>query len=638
MKRILLALSFCICSYHVIYAQQYIATAIPEPLKENADAVIREQETIIEIKAPDNIRYTERTAITILNGDGLDNAHLQLYYNRLIKPGKIKGYLFDKNGNEIRKTKNSDIADFALYGQSFRDDARIKSYDFQYANYPFTVVYETELTLSSIFFVNNWEPQDEDNIAIEKASLTITRPKNISLSFRTFHTDNIPKSVEEGENITTTFTLENIAAKEEDELAGFELFPYPMLSISSDIVTLGDVSGSMSSWKSFGKFYADLNKGRSILPDKTKDLIHSMTDTCTSVQSKIAVLYEYLKTSTRYVSIQLGVGGWQTLTAQHVAEKGYGDCKALTNYMKAMLKEAGITAYDVLVLAGRGKHAVIPAGYVNNRFNHVILCVPGKTDTTWLECTANTLPAGYLSDFTADRDVLIVTPSGGILAHTPVYDNRQNYIHRNAVIHINENDNLKGKVSTIYSGSAYDNEHIYYHEQPDDKVKKHLANKFAITSYTVDRYNNITSHNKNIPTLTVDVEVTGAGNVQKAGDRLFISPAIIAVTHETIPGSIKRSKPFHISRSYTISDTTTVTMAGGPYTTEHIPEDISQAYAFGKFSSAFSFENDNTIKYIRHFELKEGDYEPALYNDYKKLLKDAVVNDKQKQVVLFKKQ
>ena len=110
----------------------------------------------------------------------------------------------------------------------------------------------------------------------------------------------------------------------------------------------------------------------------------------------------------QYISIKLGIGGWQPLTAKFVSEKGYGDCKALTNLMMALLKEAGIKSNYVLILAGADENDIntsFPASY----FNHVICAVPMAADTVWLECTSQVKDPGYMVSFTGNMHSLILT-------------------------------------------------------------------------------------------------------------------------------------------------------------------------------------------------------------------------------------
>src|SRR5690606_27634424 len=126
---------------------------------------------------------------------------------------------------------------------------------------------------------------------------------------------------------------------------------------------------------------------------QVEKLIAGVTDE----KEKISILYKYLQQNTRYISIQLGVGGWQPFDAAYVAKNGYGDCKALTNYMQSLLKTAGIPSYYTVVYAGSSGYAQnrFVEDLPSNQFNHVILCVPGMKDTTWLECTSQQSPPGY---------------------------------------------------------------------------------------------------------------------------------------------------------------------------------------------------------------------------------------------------
>src|SRR6185312_13501516 len=148
---------------------------------------------------------------------------------------------------------------------------------------------------------------------------------------------------------------------------------------------------------------------------------------------KARFLYNYLQKNVRYVSVQLGIGGYKPFPASFVDEKKYGDCKALSNYMLTLLKTVGIPSYCAVINAGTNAEPADP-DFVNDPFNHIILCVPFKNDTTWLECTSATSPFGKLGSFTENRKALLVTEDGGKLVNTPRSTMQDNQF--NSAVHL----------------------------------------------------------------------------------------------------------------------------------------------------------------------------------------------------------
>lgn len=83
----------------------------------------------------------------------------------------------------------------------------------------------------------------------------------------------------------------------------------------------------MDSWQNFGKFIVSLYAGKDVLPEAVKAKVLDLTQGLKSDPEKVAALYKYMQQNSRYISIQLGMGGWQPLDATYVAEKNTGIVK-----------------------------------------------------------------------------------------------------------------------------------------------------------------------------------------------------------------------------------------------------------------------------------------------------------------------
>src|SRR5690554_7717907 len=102
-----------------------------------------------------------------------------------------------------------------------------------------------------------------------------------------------------------------------------------------------------------------------------RKLVENESDT----RKKAEKIYKYVQDRTRYVSIQLGIGGWKPMNAKDVDRLGYGDCKALANYTKALLDAVDSPSYYSIIHNSPTKRDVTQ-DFVSMQGNHGILAIP----------------------------------------------------------------------------------------------------------------------------------------------------------------------------------------------------------------------------------------------------------------------
>ncbi|MBR1539063.1 MAG: transglutaminase family protein, partial [Bacteroidales bacterium] len=170
-------------------------------------------------------------------------------------------------------------------------------------------------------------------------------------------------------------------------------------------------TGRQYSWQALGFWLNRLLSGTDDLPEERAAEMASLTAGCKTDLEKIRVIYDYLCNKTRYVSIQFGIGGFRPSPCSSVDKTGYGDCKALSNYFRCLLRAVGVESiYTVL-----NTHQPHPyPGYCSiGQHDHVMVAVPLKEtgDTLLVECT-HRLPLGYRPGHVAGHDVLLVKSGG----------------------------------------------------------------------------------------------------------------------------------------------------------------------------------------------------------------------------------
>lgn len=636
-KRYAYAVCYCVCVLLYIspaFAGDpiYPAMLIPASLKQNAHVVKRMEEITVKINDPRDVRLTMHYVVTVLDAEGEKFARLSEYYDKLRDIRSIKGTLYDGLGLPIKKLKQSDIADLSGTGGNLMTDNRIRQHAFYHNLYPHTVEYEIEVRYNHSFYLPQWFPQEDESMAVEQSKLTVITPKDYALRYKALNYKSEPVQGNDGSDRTYTWEVKNLYAVPDE--------PYsPHWSSRTTSVLLAPASfemtqykGSMNTWEEFGKFSYTLNQGRDVLPDNIKQTVHQLTDGLGREQ-KIAKLYEYLQQHTRYISIQLGIGGWQTFDAAYVASKGYGDCKALSNYMCALLKEADIKASCVLVYAGEDQNDVTLADFPSQRFNHVIVCVPNTKDTTWLECTSSTVPMGYMGEFTGNRSVLVVDENGGKLVRTPVYSMEQNVQTRHVVAKVEESGEMTVRVNSRYSALQTDDLHSLLNSLTKEKLMEGLKQVGFFPSYEVKSYD--WKETKSVlPYIDEQIEITARNYATITGKRMFIEPNLMNKTSRRLSVDSVRRADIYLSHSYRDVDTVTITIPEG-YTPEAIPQPMALQSPFGVYASKVSIDG-NVITYIRSIDHKGGTYPASSYGELAKFYNSMFKADRSR-IVFVKK-
>ena len=583
--RFFIFLSLLLCVSGIKAADpKYPVSSIPENLKKDADVVKRMEEITFQVISTGETILHKKYALTILNENGADNAGIAEYYDKLISITSMEGTLYDASGKVLKRTKNKDISDVsAVSGNNLIDDSRVKTHHFYYREYPYTVEYEVEQKFSNTLFFPNWYPQEDEKYAVEQSSYTVICPEQYEIRYRAFNYKGAPEVTTEKGKKKMRWSVNAIPAIKLPFASPSWKEMTTVVYFAPSEFEIQGYKGNMSSWKDFGKFQASLNAGRDVLPAQIIETVNSLTAGISDTREKIRVLYNFLQKNTRYISIQLGIGGWQPFPASEVATKGYGDCKALTNYMYSLLKAAGIKSNYTLVYAGGNKDVLIE-DFPSNRFNHVILCVPMAKDSVWLECTSQTLPAGYMSDFTGNRKALMITEEGGVVVKTPQYGLRENTEQRVIKAKLDENGNLSLNVKASYGGTEQDDVSSLINGLSKEKVEKVLQKELELSTYNINSFKY--EETKDIlPKVDEQLDISVSNYATISGKRLFIMPNILNRGGVVLNDQKDRAFDYVYNNAYRQEDKYEIEIPEG-YELEAAPADVNLQSKFGTYTSS----------------------------------------------------
>ncbi len=527
-------------SDHIEYNIKNIDTTL---LKE-ADVVVRNKTTYVDVKSISDLILEEKITVTILNSRGQNSATLVFPYTSFSDISQIEIELFNAEGSFVRKLKKDEIRDYSGTDRSsLYDDLRYKVIEPAGNNYPYTIKYSYKTKIDGFITPPDWYAVRRPRTSVENATLIVDIDNSFKLLYKDFNLS--IKNISSKQNKTTyLWEVTNFLALPKEYNIPDSMIIYPAVIYYLEEFQIEKTKGNFSSWKDFGNFYYYLNEGSNVLNEDAIKEIQSFIAGEKNIYYKIKKLYQWVQSQTRYVSIQKGIGGVQSFDANYVYKNKYGDCKALVNYMMTVLKVADIKSYPVLIQAGDTKEYFNP-NTPYDYFNHVILSVPLEKDTIWLECTNQQAPFNYLGSFTSDRYCLQIIENNSKLIYTPSYSSKTNRSDLTGDILFSENGTSICKFTLKQSGEMQDETRSVQFNASNKEKENWLHNKIVITDFKFRSINFINTE-KDTAFTKIELELESTSLIGVSGSRIFIHPKILSGLIDDFPSENERHFPIEL--------------------------------------------------------------------------------------------
>ncbi|MEN8158370.1 MAG: DUF3857 domain-containing protein [Bacteroidota bacterium] len=592
---------------------KYPCSAIPAGLKSGAKAVVRNHDQQLIMKPGGVIEHRVVYAITILEENAERLATFYGPYDKYMKLRSVTGRIYNAAGEQEEVLRAEDIVDVSMIASySLYQDNRVKILDPDHNQYPYTIEYTYTYVFRSFLEIPDWSIYPGYNVAVEKADFQVTTTGKDVFRYQVVNSDIEPVISSSNGGEVYRWQVENMPALIDESVSRSFRDLAPVLLIGPNSFNYGGTEGSMRSWKEFGAWIYQLGEDKRSLTDEEKAVVLGMVKGLDDDHEKTRVLYKYMQDRVRYVNISLGIGGFEPIAAERVSEVGYGDCKALSNYMRSLLDVAGIESLYTIVLAGRSHRRFIP-GFPSQQFNHAILAVPFEKDTMWLECTSQRLPAGYLGSFTDDRPVLFATKEGGELSRTPKYEPAENSEIVKATCRLDSNLNAAITYSKQYYGVDFGRQLSSINNNDLEEQKRTIQNRMKLSGFEVKNFQfEVETDRKPVVTETSTISVRQI--ISDNGEFLPLALNILTDDLNMPSRSRNRKYPVYLKRGFQQQDSVTFLLPE-KLQIHHLPEPVSLETEFGTYESTATAVEDGIV-YCRRLLIYDGEYEATRFREF----------------------
>jgi hypothetical protein len=588
----------------------------------NSEAVVLLDEGQVQIFTDGALSFStyDRHIITkIFNSRGHRLANVVVAYGNQNSVEEIEARTISPDG-KITVLDPKNIFDVNLYPNFvFYSDQRAKIFTLPAVVDGCIIEYRYHITIRSQTYGSFWRFQT--TIPVKISRFKLTKPAPWELDFRIYDINIKPdKKVLAAGQI-------NVLEWEARDLDAIETeVAMPALNELGARLALRPVG--VNSWQDISNWYNDLIKSQISIDEEIEQIVHELTTGLTEDKEKLRALFEWVRDQVRYVSVSIGIGGYQPHPVTEIMRNRYGDCKDMTTLLCSMANAAGLDVYQALISTRlNGKpDTTLPS---TAHFNHVIAYAPAlDSNGVWMDATEKTAAFGQLPWYDQGMPVLVVQPDGfGKIRETPKLDYSENRSKMVWQIQIESSGSAKIKGKTIAFGTVA-NEMREELSQASQKEIKDWLN--AYVEARARGTNLLNFEIQGLKPITYSLEITyeleSSHFARKVNNNLVILPGQITnfnladyfQSNERIQDIVLR---FPSTKEVEIQ----VELPEGYSIIEHARTD-SLISSYGRYSRKFS-QADRGFSLVFRYELSQ-DLVPSIeYSDFKKFLEEIRIKD-----------
>jgi transglutaminase-like putative cysteine protease len=385
---------------------------------------------------------------------------------------------------------------------------------------------------------------------------------------------------------------------------------------------------TLPDWNAVSKWYWELSRPHlEAESPEMKSTVATLTAGAQSDDDKMKALFYHVSKKIRYMGLtpEKDRPGFEPHDVKLTFDKKYGVCRDKAALLVALLREAGLKAYPVLISVGVKRDPQVP----DPDFNHAIVGVESPPGKYILMDPTDENTRELLPDYDRNQSYLVCRPEGEGLLTSPVDPPEKNMMRVKTTGILNASGALRARSELWFEGVNDDEyRNAFAHMKPDDERRFfERALKESLPGAKLNSFKLLPDNMLDMSQgVRAELEFTAEGlTASGSGESIVSLPWIgksLGVVNFILGGTglDKRKYPMRTEVTCGLAEDVTLRLGAGFGPAVSLPQCAPVEDDCLSYAEHFGCSR-NTLACSREFKLKTVEFSPAQYLKLKETLK-----------------